>query len=191
MTPAPRRVTFPRTPSTGPASSFSASFPSAARVHGRTSTRTSTSASSHAVVLVPPRRAPAHADHDRLCGRWPPRAQAGGRAEASCRERHGHARAGAHRLGDPAQGPALLDRCVPALPARAHATDGDGAGFFTLWLWRGGSARRVVLALSGALGVIAPVDAVRLRAPRFARFYERCLGFLMRESGRSAADGWL
>jgi diacylglycerol kinase (CTP) len=78
---------------------------------------------------------------------------------------------------------------VRALPARPRATDGGGAGFFTLWLWRGGSARRVVLALSGALGVIAPVDAVRLRAPRFARFYERCLGFLMRESEKVCTQG--
>jgi hypothetical protein len=51
-----------------------------------------------------------------------------------------------------------------------------------LWLWKDGSAERVVVALSGALAIIAPTDVVRLRVPRFARIYESVLGFLMRES---------
>jgi diacylglycerol kinase (CTP) len=55
-------------------------------------------------------------------------------------------------------------------------------GFLSLWLWKDGSAQQVVVALSGALAVIAPTDVVRLNSPRFARVYERLLGFLMRES---------
>ena len=46
-----------------------------------------------------------------------------------------------------------------------------------------GSPRPVIVGLGSALVVvIAPADAIRLRSPRFERVYERCLGFLMRES---------
>ena len=45
-----------------------------------------------------------------------------------------------------------------------------------------GSARTVVYVLWSALAIIAPADFLRLRYPAFERLYERCLGFLMRES---------
>jgi diacylglycerol kinase (CTP) len=62
-------------------------------------------------------------------------------------------------------------------------------GFLSLWLWRDGSPHRVVFALSSALAVVAPTDVVRLRWPRFARVYERLLGFLMRESEKTSSNG--
>lgn len=46
-----------------------------------------------------------------------------------------------------------------------------------------GSPRSVVVGLGSALvAVVAPADAIRLRSSRFEKLYERCLGFLMRES---------
>lgn len=51
-----------------------------------------------------------------------------------------------------------------------------------------GTAWPVVKALSPALLVIVPADILRLKWPgpgsRFARLYERLLGFLMRDSER-------
>lgn len=56
-------------------------------------------------------------------------------------------------------------------------------GFVSLYLWTShGSPQRVVVALSTALAVIIPADLLRLNSTRFARVYERGLGFLMRES---------
>jgi len=64
-------------------------------------------------------------------------------------------------------------------------------GFLTLYLYySNGSPRPVVVGLGSALvAVIAPADAVRLRSPRFERVYERCLGFLMRESEKKSTNG--
>ncbi|KAF9651016.1 hypothetical protein BDM02DRAFT_3267535 [Thelephora ganbajun] len=64
-------------------------------------------------------------------------------------------------------------------------------GFLTLYLYySNGSPRPVVVSLGTALvAVIAPADAIRLRSPRFERFYERCLGFLMRESEKKSTNG--
>lgn len=45
-----------------------------------------------------------------------------------------------------------------------------------------GSPRAVVVVLSAGLAVIAPLDILRFRSPGFERLYERCVGFLMRES---------
>lgn len=56
-------------------------------------------------------------------------------------------------------------------------------GFLTLYLYLAhGSARLVVVALGTALAVIVPADVLRLNVPGFERVYEKCLGFLMRES---------
>lgn len=63
-------------------------------------------------------------------------------------------------------------------------------GFFTLYLYLShGSPRSVVNALSLALAVIVPADVLRLNFPRFERLYERCLGFLMRESEKKSSNG--
>lgn len=57
------------------------------------------------------------------------------------------------------------------------------AGFLTLYLYLShGSPRPVVVTLSSALAIIVPADALRLNNTAFERLYERCLGFLMRES---------
>lgn len=58
------------------------------------------------------------------------------------------------------------------------------SGFLTLYLYySNGSPRPVILGLGTALvAVIAPTELVRLHSPRFEKIYERCLGFLMRES---------
>ena len=40
----------------------------------------------------------------------------------------------------------------------------------------------MVVVLSMALAVIVPLDILRLNSPPFERVYERCVGFLMRES---------
>jgi len=64
-------------------------------------------------------------------------------------------------------------------------------GFLTLYLYySNGSPRPVVICLGAALGtVIAPADIIRLHSPRFERVYERCLGFLMRESEKKSTNG--
>ncbi|KAJ6530263.1 hypothetical protein B0H19DRAFT_1273920 [Mycena capillaripes] len=66
-------------------------------------------------------------------------------------------------------------------------------GFITLGLYLTPSIspRAVTLVLWSALAVIAPTDAVRLRVPAVERVYERCLGFLMRESERTGTNGTL
>ena len=40
----------------------------------------------------------------------------------------------------------------------------------------------MVVTLSSALGIIIPADVLRLNNAGFERFYEGCLGFLMRDS---------
>jgi diacylglycerol kinase (CTP) len=63
-------------------------------------------------------------------------------------------------------------------------------GFFTIYLYTShGTPRLVVLALSTALAIIVPADILRLRYPSFARVYEKCLGFLMRESEKKTSNG--
>ncbi|EIW53793.1 diacylglycerol kinase [Trametes versicolor FP-101664 SS1] len=63
-------------------------------------------------------------------------------------------------------------------------------GFLTLYLYASdGDPRNVVLVLSLALAVIVPADILRLRSTRFEHFYERCLGFLMRESEKKSTNG--
>ncbi|KAJ7604090.1 hypothetical protein DFH06DRAFT_1487825 [Mycena polygramma] len=69
----------------------------------------------------------------------------------------------------------------------------SNAGFITLGLYLtpSMSPRTVTLVLWSALAVIAPTDVVRLRVPAVERVYERCLGFLMRESERTGTNGTL
>ena len=56
-------------------------------------------------------------------------------------------------------------------------------GFFTWYLYASkGNPRTVVYALSLALAIIIPADILRLNSTRFEWLFERCLGFLMRES---------
>ncbi|RDB30196.1 CTP-dependent diacylglycerol kinase 1 [Hypsizygus marmoreus] len=63
-------------------------------------------------------------------------------------------------------------------------------GFFTVYLYVSeGNVKNVVLVLWTALAVIVPADFLRLRYPRFERIYERCLGFLMRESEKKTSNG--
>ncbi|OJT04248.1 CTP-dependent diacylglycerol kinase 1 [Trametes pubescens] len=63
-------------------------------------------------------------------------------------------------------------------------------GFLTLYLYASdGDPRNVVLVLSLALAIIVPADILRLRSTRFERIYERCLGFLMRESEKKSTNG--
>ncbi|KIP09761.1 hypothetical protein PHLGIDRAFT_18523 [Phlebiopsis gigantea 11061_1 CR5-6] len=63
-------------------------------------------------------------------------------------------------------------------------------GFFTLYLYLShGSPGRVVIALSAGLAVVLPADILRLNWPSFARVYEKCLGFLMRESEKKTTNG--
>ena len=42
--------------------------------------------------------------------------------------------------------------------------------------------RTIILVLWMALAIIVPADILRFKSPKFERFYERFLGFLMRES---------
>ena len=42
--------------------------------------------------------------------------------------------------------------------------------------------RTIILVLWMALAVIVPADILRFQSPKFERLYERCVGFLMRES---------
>ncbi|KAG7095525.1 hypothetical protein E1B28_006263 [Marasmius oreades] len=63
-------------------------------------------------------------------------------------------------------------------------------GFFTIYLYISqGNPNTVVYVLWSALLVIAPIDFIRLRFPRFERLYERCVGFLMRESEKKTTNG--
>ncbi|KAF5356566.1 hypothetical protein D9758_008212 [Tetrapyrgos nigripes] len=63
-------------------------------------------------------------------------------------------------------------------------------GFFTIYLYLSqGSPRNVVIVLWSSLCIIVPADILRLRSPRFERFYESVLGFLMRESEKHTTNG--
>ncbi|KAI0364386.1 hypothetical protein BV20DRAFT_956343 [Pilatotrama ljubarskyi] len=63
-------------------------------------------------------------------------------------------------------------------------------GFLTLYLYASnGNPRNVVIALSLALAVIVPCDILRLRSSRFESLFERCVGFLMRESEKKHTNG--
>jgi len=63
-------------------------------------------------------------------------------------------------------------------------------GFLVIPLYTHGyNARPVIIVLSGALAIISAADALRLHNVAFARFYESCLGFLMRESERDKVNG--
>lgn len=56
-------------------------------------------------------------------------------------------------------------------------------GFFTLYLYvHNGDVKIVVFLLWTALAFLVPIDILRLRYPAFERTFERCVGFLMRES---------
>jgi hypothetical protein len=70
-------------------------------------------------------------------------------------------------------------------PDIVHPTKRLYPGFLTLYLYISeGDARHVVLALWSALCVIYPTDVLRLRSRRFAKIYEKLLGFLMRAEER-------
>ncbi|EGN91833.1 hypothetical protein SERLA73DRAFT_191940 [Serpula lacrymans var. lacrymans S7.3] len=63
-------------------------------------------------------------------------------------------------------------------------------GFFTIYLYTShGSPRHVVVVLSTALAFIVPADILRLRYPTFERTFEKCVGFLMRESEKKSSNG--
>jgi diacylglycerol kinase (CTP) len=63
-------------------------------------------------------------------------------------------------------------------------------GFFTLYLYFSESqVDAIVKALWLALCIIVPADVLRFRSQRFARTYERFLGFLMRESEKNSVNG--
>jgi len=63
-------------------------------------------------------------------------------------------------------------------------------GFFVIPLYTSHTSPALVVKnLSAALGVIALVDVVRLRSPRFASIYETYLGFLMRDSEKKKING--
>jgi len=64
-------------------------------------------------------------------------------------------------------------------------------GFLTLYLYYShGSLRIVVVVIATALvTVIAPADIIRLHSPWFERYYEKVVGFLMRESERHSTNG--
>lgn len=63
-------------------------------------------------------------------------------------------------------------------------------GFVTLYLYSiHTEPRDIVVFLSMALAIIVPADILRLRSQSFERFYERCLGFLMRESEKKHTNG--
>ncbi|KAG6874856.1 hypothetical protein C0992_006233 [Termitomyces sp. T32_za158] len=63
-------------------------------------------------------------------------------------------------------------------------------GFGTVYLYvANGDVKTVVVLLWTALAIIVPADILRLRSPGFERIYERCLGFLMRESEKKTTNG--
>jgi len=63
-------------------------------------------------------------------------------------------------------------------------------GFLTVYLYVShGSSRMVVVVLSMALAIIIPTDLLRLNHSGFEQFYERCLGFMMRESEKKSSNG--
>ncbi|KAJ2975893.1 hypothetical protein NUW54_g11658 [Trametes sanguinea] len=63
-------------------------------------------------------------------------------------------------------------------------------GFLTLYLYASnGDPRKVVVALSVALAFIVPCDILRFRSARFEWLFERCVGFLMRESEKKTTNG--
>ncbi|KAI0640497.1 hypothetical protein C8Q79DRAFT_1079389 [Trametes meyenii] len=63
-------------------------------------------------------------------------------------------------------------------------------GFLTWYLYASnGNPRTVVYVLSIALAVIVPADILRLHSSRFEWLFERCLGFLMRESEKKSTNG--
>lgn len=72
---------------------------------------------------------------------------------------------------------------MPAMVAFSLRLNDVFLGFLVIYLYTSHtSAQKVALVLSANCAVITSVDFVRLRNPRFARFYERTLGFLMRDS---------
>ncbi|KAI0323648.1 hypothetical protein GY45DRAFT_1264261 [Cubamyces sp. BRFM 1775] len=63
-------------------------------------------------------------------------------------------------------------------------------GFLTLYLYASnGNPRTVVYVLSAALAFIVPCDILRFRSARFEKLFERCVGFLMRESEKKTTNG--
>jgi diacylglycerol kinase (CTP) len=56
-------------------------------------------------------------------------------------------------------------------------------GFYTVYLYISqGDVRTIIAVLWTALAVIVQAEILRFQSPKFERVYERCLGFLMRES---------
>lgn len=63
-------------------------------------------------------------------------------------------------------------------------------GFGTLYLWHTQATPDIVIvSLWSALCIIAPADYIRFRSKRFAKLYERFLGFLMRDSEKDSVNG--
>ncbi|KAF8462477.1 hypothetical protein JB92DRAFT_3136745 [Gautieria morchelliformis] len=63
-------------------------------------------------------------------------------------------------------------------------------GFLVVPLYTSGfSARPVIIILSGALAIISAAEVLRFRNAAFARFYERILGPLMRNSEKHKVNG--
>ncbi|KAH6910847.1 hypothetical protein BKA70DRAFT_1424514 [Coprinopsis sp. MPI-PUGE-AT-0042] len=63
-------------------------------------------------------------------------------------------------------------------------------GFLVLYLWLSESSpNNIIVSLWSALAVIYPAELLRFRSRRFERLYEKCLGFLMRDSERQSVNG--
>jgi diacylglycerol kinase (CTP) len=63
------------------------------------------------------------------------------------------------------------------------STDTSISGFVALYLYAShGSSEHVIVALSGSLLLLAPLEILRLNCPPFERGIEKVFGFLMRES---------
>ncbi|KAF9269535.1 hypothetical protein L218DRAFT_915725 [Marasmius fiardii PR-910] len=90
-------------------------------------------------------------------------------------------------LGSRSSSPSVPKKVDWEIPRKAlHSS----IGFFTIYLYVSqGNPRTVIYVLWTALSVIAPADFIRLRFPRFERLYEKCVGFLMRESEKKSTNG--
>ena len=78
--------------------------------------------------------------------------------------------------------------CISTPFLNADPLTSCSSGFLTLYLYASnGNPRTVVYVLSAALAFIVPCDILRFRSARFEKLFERCVGFLMRESEKVRA----
>jgi len=94
------------------------------------------------------------------------------------------------KSGKKAQVKKVVPQKVPIDWEIPRKTLHSSIGFLTLWLYAShGNPRTVVVVLSTGLAFIVPCDILRLRSARFERIFERCVGFLMRESEKNSSNG--